>query len=125
MRPDANLRGVNVAPLSWSLPVIFSTPQFISTNARPHTNHLTLRCRSNVIVSSRSLKGRGIETHLDTERVRFLRAVSQTAPGRPGHRTCRHYDRCARCIAVGAFDGAGNARILRIARSAAWAEPWH
>jgi hypothetical protein len=63
-----------VAPLLWSLPVIFSTPQFISTNAHPHTNHLTLRCRSNVIVSSRSSKGRGLETYLDTERVRFLRA---------------------------------------------------
>jgi hypothetical protein len=54
VRADANLRGVNVAPLLRSLAVIFSTPQFISTNARPHTNHLTLRCRSNVIVSSRS-----------------------------------------------------------------------
>jgi hypothetical protein len=37
------------------------------------SKRLTLRVRSNVIVPSRSSKGRDLETHLDTERVRFLR----------------------------------------------------
>jgi hypothetical protein len=41
----------------------------------PLSKRLTLRRRSNVIVSSRSSKGRDLETHLDTERVRFLRAA--------------------------------------------------
>jgi hypothetical protein len=48
-----------------------------------------------------------------------------SAPGRLGHRTCRHYDRRARCIAVSAILSGGNAFASCFARSAAWAEPWH
>jgi hypothetical protein len=72
------------------------------------------------------MKGRGLETHLDTERVRFLRAGFVTPlPGGLG------------IGPAGTMTGARGASLQvravvrvtpvpsRFARSAAWAEPWH
>jgi len=49
--------------------------------------------------SNLAREGRFLDAILKVERVRFLRAVSQSALGRLGYRPLRHYDRGARCLA--------------------------
>jgi len=53
-------------------------------------------------------EGALLDAILKVERVRFCgssRKLLRAAWASP----CRHYDRCARCSRVGAFDGVGNA----------------
>jgi hypothetical protein len=83
------------------------------------------RPRSCYARPSRSAKGRHRRRPIDGAGAVPAGGIRNPAPGRLGHRTCRQYDRRARCIAVGANLSEGNAFASCFARSVAWAEPWH